>query len=476
MSPELKDILKRLTGNLLWFFLNQCLSQLLAFLGTVYLARRLGTEGFGMYALAMAIAQCLWILADFGITLYGNRLVAVDKEAGHHLFPLLTTIRVLAATTVFLGYLGALILLPLDPAYFLVLVGGGIFVLANSLNPEWLLKGMERIEFVVLGNLLIALTFLVSVLILVKTPDEVPAAVLLRSLANLPGALIMIFMVRRALRIRLRFSLAGVSKRLLKDAATYALNGGLGILYVYVFILVLGMLRSEAELGLFSSAHRLLLLIVMFGGVVPLAFFPVMADAHHNRRERFRDVHSLFQLILLALGMPIAVGGVLLAEDIILLVFGDAYREAVPFFKLLVGAVPLMFLRYSYGQSLLACGFQKPYLFASAIGTAFAVVVCPLLITWHGAAGAAIAFCLAEVVLAGMMFGCFSKKFFPAFPGPDVLWRVLLANAVMAAAVYPLQAHVAVRLLAGIVTYATALWLSGILSTVARRGTETLEG
>jgi len=126
--------------------------------------------------------------------------------------------------------------------------------------------------------------------------------------------------------------------------------------------------------------------------------------------------------------------------------FSSAYRLLF-LIVVFAGVVLVMFLCHSYGPSLLACGFQKRYLLT----------------------GAAVAFCLGEIVLVSMTFACFVKSFLLALPGPDVLWRLLFANADMALAVYHRQAHLTLRLLFGVLIYVVGLQFSGILSAVTRK-------
>ena len=103
----------RLKDNLGWLLVNHCISQLIAFAGTIYLARILGAAGFGQYTLALVVGQCLWILGDCGISVYGVSLIAGKKKNIHEIIPLLTTIKALTSLLVFTLYVLALIFLSL---------------------------------------------------------------------------------------------------------------------------------------------------------------------------------------------------------------------------------------------------------------------------------------------------------------------------------------------------------------------------
>ncbi|MGB9199887.1 oligosaccharide flippase family protein, partial [Methanobacterium sp.] len=71
---------KRIAKNTGVLFISQVISYLLIFFYTIYIARSLGTEGFGTLSFALAFSGIFSIFADLGINTLTVREVARDKS------------------------------------------------------------------------------------------------------------------------------------------------------------------------------------------------------------------------------------------------------------------------------------------------------------------------------------------------------------------------------------------------------------
>lgn len=463
-----RSVVSRLKGNLGWLLVNHCISQLLSFVGTIYLARILGKAGFGRYSLALVVGQSLWILGDFGVSVLGVRDLAGRKENNHQIAALLTTIKAIASLVVFLIFLLVLAFLPLDASYFWIMLGGGFFVLTNAFNCEWIFKGVERIEFIAIANFIVSLVFVLSIVLFVKDENAVVYAVYLRSFSFLPGAILLIYFVKKILRMQLAINLAHVSRKIIKEAAYYMLTGGMSMVYVNILVLFMGFFRPSEEVGIFNSAYRPIILIIIFGAIVPMAFFPIIADSYYNKSFNFNKIHSSFYIILLSLGLPVAIWGMLLSHDIMEFLYGLQYSDAFPIFRLLICIVPFTFIRLVYGQSLLACGFQKVHFLATAFTTLVLVILGLILIPRYGAFGAAAAFCLSEIFFLFVLFFCF-RIYLPHFSKEKkIIMRILLANCIAAAAIHYIRSNFLIDYLVGTIIYSFILWKFGIFSHALR--------
>ena len=69
-------VMTRLAANIGWLYLLQALNLLLPLLSVPYLTRTLQADGFGQMALALAIAQYLALVTDYGFNLSATRRAA----------------------------------------------------------------------------------------------------------------------------------------------------------------------------------------------------------------------------------------------------------------------------------------------------------------------------------------------------------------------------------------------------------------
>jgi O-antigen/teichoic acid export membrane protein len=100
---------------------------------------------------------------------------------------------------------------------------------------------------------------------------------------------------------------------------------------------------------------------------------------------------------MLAIGAPVALIGTRLAIPIMIIVFGPHYRDSAGIFALLVWMLPLYFVRYVYGTTLLATGFQRLHTIASASAALIALIGGAPLVRHFGGAGAAASLICSEI-------------------------------------------------------------------------------
>ena len=448
----------------MWLLLNQGGSQVLSFVGTLYLARILGVASFGVYSLALAIGQYLAIVGDFGTSVYGTRLIAARRKQAAIIFPQMFTMRLMASVGVFFVFWLILYFLQPEQHTYWMIFWGGFLVIANSINSEWFLKGVERMELVTAGNFVISLTFIISILLMVNDNGDATTAIFMRSFAYLPGGLFMVFLIRSKITCSNVFLFKKIPKKMFKESFSYMLTGGISSLYIYSYILILGFFVDNVTLGLFSAAYRLLLVIILFGSVLPMAFFPILADLHQKDMERFKSVHSFFQLVLLAVSLPIASSAWIFAPEIIRSFFSQDFSPAVLIFRWLALALPLVFLRFAFGQSLLACGHHKAHLFANSAGCIVAATVTLFLSKKMGGEGAALAFLIGEAAIFSFMFMSFGKHIFFTFPRFRDCAILVGLSFVMVILMRYTDIHYVFRFILGMGTYSVGVFFSGILT------------
>lgn len=136
------SVTKRAFNNIFWIALTQISSKGLVFLGTVYLARVLGKAGFGLFSLSLTVGVYFWAVADMGITGYGTREVARDRENARVLYNLLNSLRFILAVGLFLLFCAVLYLVNIPLEKKLILLAGCFYVVTYSLSPDWIFFGI----------------------------------------------------------------------------------------------------------------------------------------------------------------------------------------------------------------------------------------------------------------------------------------------------------------------------------------------
>ena len=184
------------------------------------------------------------------------------------------------------------------------------------------------------------------------------------------------------------------TSNLWQEALTLGLVLFLIQFYFRIDTIMLGLLSSKAEVGLYSVAFNLMEGTFFIPSIVMAAIFPGLSQA-----KQFLNYFRKGLLLLSLTG--IAVGGAvfLFAEIIIQMFFAQEFQGSGEVLKILALAIPIIFWGYLMTQSLVALDHNRIYL---AI-TAFAVLLNVLLNYWlipeYGAEGAAIATVITEALI-----------------------------------------------------------------------------
>ena len=457
------NVARRVSSNFFWLFTRDIIFRSAVFFGTLYIARVLGTAEFGLFSFAMAVSYSISIVVDLGVSLYGTREVARSLDKTKELLSVLNSLRFLASILTFSALFLVLTLAHVPPHKKSVLLAAGLYIIAYALSPDWLLRGTETMKYLSIGNLMMAFTFLPSIFFLVKDPGDTTWAALLWSLSSFFGSVAMIYLLWKKLGIKFFFTFSlSKWKEHFKELIYFTLIGLLTRAYIYLPVLLLGFLVTPKEVGIFSASHRFYLLITV-NFALPRAFYPVLASLHQDI-EAFKKAQYNFQKIMIAIGLPLGVGGTVLAKDIIGLLYGNSYLEGADVLKIIIWAVSITFIRMTYGQSLLVLGLQRFHALATGMGILITFILYLLLIPIYGIYGAALGMTFGEITILFIMAIAFSKRVYKSNPFDIYFLKVCIVCAFMGVVIKTVDVNIVIRLILGVLSYGILAMVLGIMN------------
>jgi O-antigen/teichoic acid export membrane protein len=234
-------------------------------------------------------------------------------------------------------------------------------------------------------------------------------------------------------------------------------------LYFRIDITLLAKLRTVAEVGWYGAAHKCIEVGMVLPAIVVSAAFPGFAKLFAEDLERFKRWSTVLLRLLLATALPMAALGFLLAEPLMVLLFGEAYRGAAGPFRWLMLALGCIFINYLFSYMLISANRQK----SNALISGLAVVVVVLgnlwLIPRFGAEGAGMAAALTEGFLL-VAYALAVRIQIGSLPAYTYMWRALLLAAVLTVGCgLTLALSLPWRLGVGIGVITLGLALTGIL-------------
>ena len=407
---KVKSVAERVVSNFAWSVLSESTGKGLFFVATLYLARTLGVENFGLFTLAQTFTFYFWGAVDLGTNMYGIRELAKNKGSVEDIINPLLTLRITVGFAVFLLYVLSLSLFDMPEVKRLAFAGCGLYLLTYAFYPDWIFKGLEKFRYISLGSLASSVFFLLATLSFVKGSQNLIIATFVWSASYLLGSTVLFYCLLRKLGVRFRPDFNFKSWRIhLSESIFFQISGTLIMLTQYVPVVLLGLFFNDYTVGLFSAPYRIVVFVCHSGFLIMMSVYPVLSDLHHRDNSRFIKTQLNFLKLMLPAGLAFAVIGTAFGDFIVKTALGEQYLQASGVFKLIVWLIPIYFIRYVYGTSLQITGKQRLHTVSSFAGLIVMITVGVLLTFYLGLSGAAATILLSESTCLAMIL-YFSKS------------------------------------------------------------------
>lgn len=452
---------QKIVKNATSLLVSGIIAQFLGFLAIVYLARVLCPADFGKISFAMAIVIYFTVVANLGLPLLGTKKVARERGKIRDYLGSILTLRLCLAV---LGF-GLLLLMtlfldkPADIKYLLILYGLGL--IPSALLLDWAFQGVERMEYIGLGRILVGATFLALVMWFIKNPGQLLLAPCFQVAGNLlaAGVLIPIF-VGHFGKPRFKFDLV-----LWKSLFRQALPIGFALLMIQIYYnvdtVMLGFMKSNEEVGYYNAAYKIVMFLILLIGAYYDAIFPVVSYFYKMSSASLKSLLSLTVKLMVTIAIPLVVMGTILARPIMDFIFGARYESGIIALQILIWAVAIIWVNGVYSRGLLSCDRQNKFAMGVTVAAIINVILNFILIPPLGIKGAAIATVSAEAVATVVFYIEFSKVI--RVPLHNYIVKPSLASVIMALFLYwglvSLNLHVFVLIFGGIAIYFVFLYL-----------------
>ncbi|MFZ1989892.1 MAG: oligosaccharide flippase family protein [Alphaproteobacteria bacterium] len=408
-SPHMERLLKRASA----VFLTQVAGGGIMFLHGILLARWLRPEAYGFYSFAVTLIIVLRILANFGLPLMLQRSVAVYGEAKNwaHLKGLLqyalklsigsgaaTALVTAAAILLFMhptGRAGGLILLAL-PLLCLMPISESAAGALRGLHQVSAGQATEAIRSAIYLALIV-LTYLVLRHMTAST------ALILRIIAEAAGAALIIMWLRRHLPDDLKTAAAAFDVKTWRQGQlSFMAIEAMYLIYLQTDILVLGVMRPMAEVGVYRMASNLTLILSFAAMIATSTLGPLAASAWSaGRKDELADVSRRMSRLAFLLTLAVYIA-LLTAIPVFISILGVEYSAlGLPLVILGFAQVLRALLSASPSLVLMTNGEREGAwsVGASAVSNLLLnLALIPLL----GMAGSAIATALSTILQTGL--------------------------------------------------------------------------
>lgn len=416
--PKKKSVVKNYMYNLIY----QILILILPLVTTPYLSRVLGAEGVGIYSYTYAIVTYFVLFGSLGIALYGQREVAYvqdNRTERKRVFFELIIVRFITLLVAVLIYIFTFMKGKQYQNYYSILL---IELLAAGFDISWFFQGIEEFKKTVLRNVLVRIISVSLVFIIVKTSKDLWKYILIYSLADFLGNLLLWFYLPKYLK---GGKIGGLQlKRHFIPLIMLFIPQVTNKIYNLLDTTMLGaIILNKKETGYYEQAQkviRLLLTIVTSLGVVMI---PRMANtfATGDKKQINKYIKNSFNFVFI-ISFPMMFGISSVAKAFVPIFFGAGYEKSATLIRIFCPMLILMGIENVIGtQYLLPTKRQKEYTVSVLVGVIVNLILNFILINLLDSIGASIATIISQLVVDSVQIYYVRK---------DIKWKPLIRIAV----------------------------------------------
>lgn len=400
------------------------------------LARRLGVDNFGKLNFAQTVVGYLVILANFGIPMLGIRTLAAQRANFREQVGDFLTAQLITGAFASVLLIAIIGLLPKSGDDKLLIALFSLNLIGSTLLIDWSYRAQEQMTFVALGNFLQTLLPLVLIVLFLQSEMQLFLVPIFLA-AGVWGRNILDW--RRFLHDfgwpRLDFRREKITS-LLRRAST--LGASIIMIQVYYSIdtLLLGLMRSDAEVGWYNAAYRIVLVFTTLAGIIGEVTFPRL-----SRQSTVLDAQQKSRIMLLGAkllvfgSLPIALAGTFYSTQLMTFLFGSTYANGAAALQILSWQVFTVFSNVAFAYHLLAAEKNRLYFISVAAGAVINLSLNLVLIPTYGIVGAATTTIIAEVVVLSLLYVSATRAIAPVPMFVPLLKAAIAGLAFVAVAV-----------------------------------------
>ena len=430
-------LVRNIAYNTIISFLGRVVCVALSLVNIGLIARYLGQEGYGSYALILAFLSIFNNLADFGLYSLMTREIsrpgADEKKIASNIFTLRIVILLL-----FLSLAIGLVWFfpyPVQVKIGIAIASVGFLFLSASQVMMGIFQKYLSVDKPALAEFIGRIVQIGIILFCIE--NEL-------SLFYILGALVVssffIFIINFLFaRGYIRFSLAfnfSYWKKVLKTALPIAASIVLTLIYFKIDSIFLsldfinrGSSNPIRDVGIYNISYKILESLIFFPSMFVGLIMPLLSKFAIANIAQFKKVFQSSLNLLIIIVIPLVVGLVLLSNPIVVFIGGENFFISGSVLKILALAIGLIYLGSLFSNSIIALNKQKAGAWIYFIGMIFNIITNLIFIPKYSYLGAAFTTVLTEFLVTVLMLILVYRtiSYFPSFKtGPKSIFASLL--------------------------------------------------
>lgn len=416
----------------------KALSVIFPLVSVSYASRVLGADGIGNVSSSQNIVTYFTMFASLGIPTYGVRTIAKLREDENNScdanFTELFLINFLSTVLCALSYFILInTFAEFDELRELYIVFGSLIIF-NIFNIEWIYQGFEEYRYIAIRSFRIKIVSLVLLVLTVKTKEDIIIYSLIVCFGTVGNYILNIINLKKYVYFtfeNLQFT------RHFKPIFILFCSVISIELYSLVDVTMLTRMTNAECVGYYSNSAKMVKILAntftAFGAVLLPRLSLYYAQDQH---DEIKKIINKFINLIMFIAIPSCIGCILIADKIVLILFGKDFIPATTTLQLLTPLIVLKPLSAGiFGQILLTTNQDKKYFRCVCLGAIGNIILNSILIILWKQNGAAVGSVITECIVSGtMIFSC--RKIAHGAVDYKFLFSVILSAIGMVIVIY----------------------------------------
>ena len=393
---------KSVSRNSAFSMINKGLSVVFPLVTVSYISRVLGAAGIGEVSSAQNLATYFSMAAALGIPSYGVRAIAQskrDENSCNKTFSELFTINFISSIIATVVYLITAFCFKINNSNTALALIFSSIIVFNVINIEWVYQGYEEYEYIMIRSFVIKIVSLLLLFIFVRKKSDLVAYAFIICFGSIGNYVLNFINLKRYVKL----SFCNISlKKHIRPIMTFFVSVIAIEIYSLLDVSMLTVMSNATSVGYYSNSTKIVKAVANTLTGISAVLMPRFSYLFsEDNKSEIKKLSRQFLNVTFLISVPCCCGIILVADQIVEVLFGVEFLPAISTIRILSILIVLMPLSGGvFCQLLLTAGKEKSYLACVLIGTVVNVVLNYLLIPTLTQNGAAIASVVAEFTVS----------------------------------------------------------------------------
>lgn len=397
---------KSLKINAVLNIIKQLCTVIFPLISIPYIIRVLGPANYGIYNFGNSVVSYFSLLAALGINSYATRegVAYRNRKEDINLFSSQVFSINLISTIFSYILLVVTLLLPNLQPYKKVIAIQSLVIILTTIGADWINTIHEDFAYITLRYIVFQIISIVCMFFFVKRSEDyiVYAGIVVGAQAG--ANILNFFHVRKYVKIR--FTLKIDWKKHIKPILIFFANNVAITIYVNSDITMLGLMRNDVEVGLYSMASKIYSIVKQLLNAIMIVTLPRLSLLiKKDDMLAFHQLSVRIKKALIILVFPMTTGMCFLSREIIAVIGGEKYLSGYVTLIILSFAIIFSMLATYYSSCvMIPIGLEKYILIATVISALANICLNFFFIPYMGFNGAAVTTLISETIVFAICF------------------------------------------------------------------------